>query len=702
MEFTESPMSRIKVLIEGPALTRSGYGVHTRLVLESLKARGDSLDLYVNPLNWGATGWLLDNEEEARWIHNQVAKFQSLPDDQKNFDVHIHVGIPSEFSRKAPYAVCVTAGIEATKVAPAWIQKSYEMDKLIVPSNFSKWVFENTFYDGENKETNQQVRVGCGAPVEVVSYPVREGRNTSIDLDLKDEFNFLCIAQWGIRKNLVDTIRWFVSEFKDDEVGLVVKTNFSKNSTPDRESCLEQLKLVLKHVGERKCSIYLLHGEMTDDEINAIYNNSKIKAIISATHGEGFGLPLFEAAYNGLPVVAPGWSGHMDFLYAPTRDKKTKKIKNKPLFAKVDYSLKHIQKEAVWDNILVPEAMWCYPSERDFKIKIRKVYSNHGMYKSWADQLSAHLRSELALPKILDKMLKTLIPEKWLTKPEFIFVNDMFVEDYVGGAELSLETLVETCESDKVVKVRTSELSEFLLENNKDAKWIFGNVANASNEMLKMVSSSSISYTFVEFDYKYCKHRNPALYEMVEGTSCDYKNTEKGQVMTDFVNAASSAFFMSDNQMKMHTDSLPGITNKNMFVLSSLFNDGFFEFIEHVRDRAKSKNEKWVVLGSRSWVKGLNETESHCKDKGYDYEVLWNLPYQQFLEKMAESKGLCFKPTGLDTCPRMVIEAKLLDCELDMNDKVQHHEESWFDGTYEEIVEYLKSRPSFFWKNSFA
>ena len=206
----------------------------------------------------------------------------------------------------------------------------------------------------------------------------------------------------------------------------------------------------------------------------------------------------------------------------------------------------------------------------------------------------------------------------------------------------------------------------------------------------------------IEFDYKYCKHRNPALYEMVEGASCDYKNTEKGQVMTDFVNAASSAFFMSDNQMKMHTDSLPGITNKNMFVLSSLFNDGFFEFIEHVRDRAKSKNEKWVVLGSRSWVKGLNETESHCKDKGYDYEVLWNLPYQQFLEKMAESKGLCFKPTGLDTCPRMVIEAKLLDCELDMNDKVQHHEESWFDGTYEEIVEYLKSRPSFFWENSFA
>jgi hypothetical protein len=98
-------------------------------------------------------------------------------------------------------------------------------------------------------------------------------------------------------------------------------------------------------------------------------------------------------------------------------------------------------------------------------------------------------------------MLNTLIPKKWLTKPEYIFVNDMFVEDYVGGAELSLETLIETCKSDRVVKVRSSELSEFLIENNKDAKWIFGNIANASSDIIEKVISSSISYSFVEFDY---------------------------------------------------------------------------------------------------------------------------------------------------------------------------------------------------------
>lgn len=696
-------MSKVKVLVEGPALTRSGYGVHARLVLESLKQREDLFDIYVNPLRWGSTGWLLDSDPFLGWIHEKVTSFQSIEEGKHNFDVHIHVGIPNEFERKAPYAVCVTAGIEATKVSPSWIKKSYDMDKIIVPSNFSKWVFENTFFDGQNQETKEPVRVGCGTPVEVVSYPVREiSPKQSIDLDLKDDFNFLCVAQWGIRKNLENTIKWFLDEFRDDEVGLVVKTNFSKNSTPDKEDCILKLQYLTEEAkGDSKCSVYLLHGEMADSEIDAIYNHPKIKAMLSATHGEGFGLPLFEAAYNALPVIAPGWSGHMDFLYAPVRDKKTKKVKNKPLFAKIDYSLKQIQKEAVWNDILIQDAMWCYPSERDFKMKMRKVYSQNGMYQSWANSLAEHLKVSLSLGKILDKMLKTLIPQKWLIKPDYIFVNDMFVEDYVGGAELSLETLITSCPSEKILKVRSPELTEQFLENNRDAKWVFGNIASLSDKMVDFISNLGIEYSFIEFDYKFCKHRNPVLYQMVEGTTCDYKNTSRGSSITNFINKSKSVFFMSRNQMKIHKQNLPSINNENMFVLSSLFDEDFFKFIEKVREKSKNKNDKWVVLGSRSWVKGLNETEAHCKQKGYDYEVYWNLPYGQFLEKLAESKGLCFKPTGLDTCPRMVIEAKLLDCELDTNDLVQHHKESWFKKSYEDVVKYLKGRPGYFWKKSF-
>jgi len=307
----------------------------------------------------------------------------------------------------------------------------------------------------------------------------------------------------------------------------------------------------------------------------------------------------------------------------------------------------------------------------------------------------------LSLSNVLEKMLVSLIPEKWLIKPDYVFVSDLFAEDYVGGAEMSLQTLFDTCPSDKKVKIRSAELTDQLIANNTDAKWVFGNIANLTSEVINQISEAGIEYSFVEFDYKFCKHRNPELYQMVERTTCDYKNTEKGKLLTDFCNKANSVFFMSKAQMDIHISSLPSLKKDNLFVLSSLFDQTFFPFIDKMREVSRNKNNKWVVLGSRSWVKGLNETELHCKEKGYEYDVLWNMNYKQFLEKLAESKGLCFKPSGLDTCPRMVIEAKLLGCELDINDLVQHQDEKWFNQDYDQIVEYLRGRPSFFWDKSF-
>ena len=94
-----------------------------------------------------------------------------------------------------------------------------------------------------------------------------------------------------------------------------------KNSLIDKRHTEQEIKKIINS-GEnnknRKCKVYLLHGEMSDEEIHSAYTHEKVKAFISLTHGEGFGLPLFEAAYSGLPVIAPGWSGQVDFLMDPS------------------------------------------------------------------------------------------------------------------------------------------------------------------------------------------------------------------------------------------------------------------------------------------------------------------------------------------------------------------------------------------------
>ena len=127
---------------------------------------------------------------------------------------------------------------------------------------------------------------------------------------------------------------------------------------------------------------------------------------------------------------------------------------------------------------------------------------------------------------------------------------------------------------------------------------------------------------------------------------------------------------------------------QNVFLSSSnpffnnlfCFNDQFFSSLKILREEFKDLDrEGWIVLGSASWIKGAEQAEKWCKDNDKKYEVLWGLPYTETLEKLAKAEGFVYLPQGMDTCPRMVIEAKLLGCKLHLNDYVQHKDEIWFN-----------------------
>lgn len=377
---------KTKVLVRGPALTRSGYGEHTRLVLRSLRSTEDEIDIFFIPTGWGQTGWIYEDTEERRWIDSLVEKTVRHQHQQLQFDVSIQVTIPNEWQRMAPINIGVTAGIETTKVAPVWLEKANLMDKIITISEFAKSGFMNTIYNGVDKRTGQPAQLHCTTPIEVVHYPVKEYEKVKLNIKTETDFNFLTVAQWGPRKNVENTVRWFVEEFIDQEVGLIIKTFAKGGSIMDRHGATDRLESLLKPYEDRKCKVYLLHGDMTEEEIHSLYKHPKVKAFISLTHGEGFGLPFFEAAYSALPVLAPDWSGHLDFLYMPTKDKKGK-TKKKPYFAKVDYDLAPIQKETVWDGVLVADSMWCYAQQGSYKMRLREMYKDYGRFKKQAETL---------------------------------------------------------------------------------------------------------------------------------------------------------------------------------------------------------------------------------------------------------------------------------------------------------------------------
>ena len=404
-----------KVILRGPLLTRSGYGEHARFVLRALRSQPEKYDIYAVAVNWGKTSWVHDISEEREFIdaalektilYHQQCQQQKVP---VEYDLSLQVTIPNEWEKIAKVNVGVTAGIETTKVSVDWIEKSFLMDRIIVVSDHSKNVYKSTSYNVTNQKTNQTITdFKCTTPIDVVPYPVKNLKTPKLDLELSTDFNFLAIAQWGPRKNMEMTVLGFVKEFENNEnVGLVIKSSVVKNNLLDRNALEAGLKDLLKDYPDRKCKVYLLHGDMTEEEIHSLYTNKKIKAYVTTTHGEGFGLPIFEAAYTGMPIIAPDWSGQVDFLYKPKKDKKGK-VKNRSMFSKIDYTLRPVQEHSVWKGVVVADSMWCYPEESSYRHRMTEVYEDHGRFKKQATELKKWILANFSAEGIYQKFNESI------------------------------------------------------------------------------------------------------------------------------------------------------------------------------------------------------------------------------------------------------------------------------------------------------
>ena len=399
-----------KVYLKGPILTQSGYGHHTRTVYRALKSKEGLFDVYVQPISWGATSWQWKDDEERREIDAILTKTVEYIKGGGKFDMSVQVTIPNEWENLAPVNIGVTAGIETDKVAANWIEKGNMMDKILTISQHSLDSYKDTVYNAKDSQTGEEFEYRLKTPIDFVSYPVSEFEPADAELDFETNFNFLTVAQMGPRKNLTATINNFVETFRDNEdVGLIIKTNMSKNSLIDRLNCMTLLQQQIHNLGEKKCKVYLLHGSLTDEEMSALYNHEKVKVVVSTSHGEGFGLPLFEAAYYGVPVVATDWSGHLDFLYKEVKQKNGK-TRKKHMFGKVNYKLERIPKEAVWDGVLIEEARWAYPDHASLKKNLTEVHKDYGRFKKRSKELQKWVRQEFSQEKIYNQYIEHLEP----------------------------------------------------------------------------------------------------------------------------------------------------------------------------------------------------------------------------------------------------------------------------------------------------
>jgi glycosyltransferase involved in cell wall biosynthesis len=431
------------MLITAPVTSRSGYGAHARDLVWSL-LDSDKYDIKIIDVRWGdcprnALDESNTNDNKIlKCILPQPAELNTQP------DIYIDIRIPNEFQTWGKFNIGITAGVETNAVSQKWLESCNKMDLVIVPSEHSKDGFVKTVYDKmQQLPNNQQQKVGelkLEKPMEVVFEGSDEDiykplTKDEIDSDFFDmlnekvpeKFAYLSVGQWTQggygedRKDLAKTIKVFYESFanKKKQPALIMKTSGASYSILDKEDTLSKIKSIKSQFPAdwKLPNVYLLHGDLSSEEMNYLYNHPKVKAFISLTHGEGYGRPLQEATMTGLPVIASNWSGHLDFL-----DKENSML--------IDGNMVQVPKSMTWKDIIVKQSQWFVVDETKVHKALDYTFENQIEIKNRAKTLMHVNRNKFTLNKmsellnsIVEKYTKNLPSQVQLNLPKLKKIN---------------------------------------------------------------------------------------------------------------------------------------------------------------------------------------------------------------------------------------------------------------------------------------
>lgn len=413
-------MSKPVLLLMAPVTTVSGYGARSRDIASAL-IKSDKYDVKIWPTRWGSTPMnaLSDNNPKHKAIYDRL-----LPEPKLNQqpEIFIQITVPNEFQKIGKFNIGITAGIETTIASAPWIEGCNRMDLVLTSSEHSKKVLQESVWAQVDNNTKQQVgELRLTTPIEVLFegvdletyFKTSEINKTIVDQlkQVKEDFAFLFVGHWlngdmgEDRKNVGMLIRTFLEAFKGkashNQPALILKTSHADFSPLDRQDVLKKIDAIYKSVNTSKQlpNVYLLHGDLTDEEMNSLYNHPKIKAHVTLTKGEGYGRPLAEAGLSQKPIIAPNWSGYLDFL------------KHGVL---LPGQLTNVHPSAAWDQVILQESQWMTVDYGMAASMMKSMVEDYKNYVDGARKQSTVIKKEFSFDSMCEKLqqiLDTKVPE---------------------------------------------------------------------------------------------------------------------------------------------------------------------------------------------------------------------------------------------------------------------------------------------------
>jgi len=314
-------------IISCPIDTYSGYGARSRDVVKAI-IEMDKYDVKIMPQRWGATPWgFIEDHEEWSFLNKHL--FQPEPNKQyPKPDIWMQITIPNEFMPQGHYNIGMTAGIETTLCRAEWIEGANRMNIVVGSSEHTIKVLKESKFQQKDTRTQQIIKdITLNVKTEVLfegfDEDVYKKTNEFLDLpEIKESFCFLFVGHWmqgafgHDRKNVGLLVKSFLETFKNkqNQPALIMKTSGGVISYMDRDTLLKKIDDVKKTVKGKLPKIYVIHGDLLNEEMNELYNHPKVKCMVNITKGEGFGRPLLEFTQTKKPIISTGWSGHVDFL----------------------------------------------------------------------------------------------------------------------------------------------------------------------------------------------------------------------------------------------------------------------------------------------------------------------------------------------------------------------------------------------------